>query len=70
MQRSGGDSGRPLRHLSIEAIERHVAKIGSDPDELKVVWFELLGRKSKRAVELKDLVARLIRNSTGVVPPS
>lgn len=61
MKRSGGTAGRPMGHLSIEALEAHTRASEHDPVELTLVLAELGYRKTKRALELKDLVARLHR---------
>ena len=61
MKRSGGTAGRPLGHLSIQALEAHTRASERDHTELTLVLAELGYRKTKRAQELKDLVARLHR---------
>ncbi|MFZ5664229.1 MAG: hypothetical protein ACOY7L_03270 [Pseudomonadota bacterium] len=50
-----------MGHLSIEALEAHTRTSERDPVELTLVLAELGYRKTKRAQELKDLVARLHR---------
>lgn len=65
MKRSGGKAGRPFGHMSIEAIETHVNQSRDDLQELMSISAELGNRKTRRALELADLVARLIRNSQG-----
>lgn len=60
MKRSGGKSGRPMGHISIDMIESHVTEHQSDLDELLIVQSELQHRNSKRAMQLKSLVERLI----------
>ncbi|MGV1682195.1 hypothetical protein [Sphingopyxis sp. NJF-3] len=62
MQRSGGRSGRPFGHMTIDAIEQHVRAANGDQDELTAILAELGHRNTKRAHELKDLVTRLLRN--------
>ena len=69
MQRGGGEAGRPFRHFTIEQIEAHVKKIRT-LDELKAMRAELGHRKTKRAAELDDLLARLIREWTGSYNPN
>ena len=61
MKRSDGTAGRPMGHLSIDALEAHTRASESDHIELTLVLAELGYRKTKRALELKDLVARLHR---------
>lgn len=63
MKRSGGKSGRPLAHLSIERLEAHAHDNKGGFEELLILKNELGFRRSKRACELRDLVSRLIRNS-------
>ena len=62
MQRSGGRSGRPFGHMSVADLESHVSISGTEKDELTAIVAELGFRKTKRAVTLKDLVGRLLRN--------
>lgn len=62
MKRSGGKSGRPLAHLSIEKLEVHAHDNQSDLEELLILKNEVGFRRSKRACELRELVSRLIRN--------
>lgn len=64
MKSSGGEAGRPFRHYTIDQIEAHVKKVRS-LDDLKAMRAELGRRKTKRAAELDDLLARLIRTWTG-----
>ncbi|NCU10893.1 MAG: hypothetical protein GXC70_01810 [Sphingomonadaceae bacterium] len=60
MKRSGGEAGRPMGHYSIVQLEKAVAGNKTDNDELQLVLAELGYRKTHRAMELKDLVLRLI----------
>jgi hypothetical protein len=60
MKRSGGEAGRPMGKYSIVQLEKTVAKNKTDNDELQLVLAELGYRKTHRAMELKDLVFRLI----------
>ena len=62
MQRSGGRSGRPFGHMSIADLESHTNISPDQRDELTAILAELGYRKTKRAIELKDLVSRLLRN--------
>lgn len=68
MRRGGGTAGRPFGHYSIEALEQHVPKV-TDLSDLKALRAELGFRKSKRASDLDDLLARLIRSWTGSYDP-
>lgn len=47
---------------SIEQLEKHVANNEFDLEELVIVKIELGYRSTKRSLELKALVERLIRN--------
>jgi hypothetical protein len=69
MERSGGEAGRPFRHYTIDQIEAHVKKVRA-LDDLKAMRAELGRRKTKRAAELDDLLARLIRTWTGSYDPN
>ena len=62
MKRSGGQLGRPLAHMSVEALERLARNAQHDYDELTMLRAELKHRKTRRARELKDLVDRLRRH--------
>ena len=60
MKRGGGKAGRPLGAWAINQLEVHVASNKTDNDELQLALAELGYRKTPRAVDLKDLVKRLI----------
>lgn len=60
MKRGGGKAGRPLGTWPIDRLEAHVAQSKNDDDELQLVLAELGYRRTQRAMELKDLVTRLI----------
>ena len=60
MKRSGGDAGRPLGHLAVTDLETTVTNAGADKDELILVLAELGYRKSRRAMQLRDLVSRML----------
>ncbi len=60
MKRSGGKAGRAMGHYSIEQLEKHVAANKTENDELQLVLAELGYRRTTRAMDLKDLVLRLI----------
>jgi hypothetical protein len=60
MKRSGGQSGRPFGHVSIEQLERHVRACSEDVSEMMAVLSELGHRETKRAENLKSLVQRLL----------
>lgn len=60
MKRSGGEAGRPMGKYSIVQLEKTVTTNKTDNDELQLVLAELGYRKTQRAMELKDLVFRLI----------
>jgi len=62
MQRSGGRSGRPFGNMSIGELEAHTNISVAERDELTAILAELGFRNTKRALELKDLVGRLLRN--------
>ena len=62
MQRSGGRSGRPFGHMTIADLESHTSISATERYELTAILAELGFRKTKRAIELKDLVSRLLRN--------
>lgn len=49
-----------MGHLSVQQLEKHVAANKTDNDELQLVLAELGYRRTARAMELKDLVLRLI----------
>ncbi|MEQ7874185.1 hypothetical protein ABDK56_09310 [Sphingomonas sp. ASV193] len=68
MKRSGGVAGRPFYHYSIDEMEAHVKKVG-DLSDLKALRAELGFRKSKRARELDDLLARLHHSWTDSFDP-
>ena len=59
---------RPLRHLTIAKLEGRVRTV-TTLDELKGLRSELAYRRTKRAGELDDLIARLIRSWTGSFDP-
>lgn len=54
-----------MAHMSVEALEKHVRAFDHDQDELTLVLAELGYRKTKRALELHELVSRLRRAATG-----
>lgn len=60
MKRGGGKAGRPMGIWSIELLEAHVRANKADDDELQLVLAELGYRRTQRAMELKELVKRLI----------
>lgn len=60
MKRSGGVAGRPMAHLAITDLEVTVTSSGADKDELILVLAELGYRKSRRAMQLRDLVKRML----------
>lgn len=62
MKRSGGKAGRPFGHFTIDELEKHVSASQSDAAELTAILAELGHRSSKRALALKDLTNRLLRN--------
>jgi len=68
VKRGGGPAGRPFYHFSIDELEAHVSKV-TDLSDLKALRAELGYRKSKRATQLDDLLARLIRSWTGSYNP-
>ena len=68
MERSGGKAGRPFGQYSIDQLEAQVPKV-RELNELKALRAELGHRKSKRAAQLDDLIARLIRSWTGSYKP-
>ena len=68
MKRSGGETGRPFYHYSIDQLEAQI-KEARELNDLKALRAELGHRKSKRASELDDLLARLIRSWTGSYNP-
>jgi len=49
-----------MGHLSIQQLEKQVAANKADNDELQLALAELGYRRTARAMELKDLVLRLI----------
>ncbi|NCP12372.1 MAG: hypothetical protein GW859_10580 [Sphingomonadales bacterium] len=65
MRRSGGKSGRPLAHISIDQLEADTRDNMRERDELLIIKNELGFRNSARARELSDLVDRLLRNCEG-----
>lgn len=69
MKRGGGEAGRPFRDYSIEQLETQVKKV-TDLGDLRALRAELGHRKSKRAAELDDLIARVIREWTGSYDPN
>ena len=68
MKRSGGEAGRPFGHYSIDQLESEVGQC-RELNDLKALRGELTHRSSKRAAELDDLLARLIRSWTGSFNP-
>ena len=68
MKRSGGKPGRPFYHYSIDQPEAQVKEI-REFNDLKALRAKLGHRKSKRASEQDDLLARLIRSWTGSYNP-
>lgn len=68
MRRSGGKAGRPFGQYSIDQLEAQVKQV-RELNDLKALRAELGHRKSKRAAELDDLCARLIRSWTGTYKP-
>lgn len=68
MKRSGGEAGRPFYHYSIDQLEAQVKEV-RELNDLKALRAELGHRKSKRAAQLDDLCARLIRAWTGSYNP-
>jgi hypothetical protein len=68
VERSGGKAGRPFGNYSIDELEAQVKKV-RELNDLKALRAELGRRKSKRAAELDDLLARLIRTWTGSYKP-
>lgn len=68
MKRSGGSAGRPFGQYSIDELEAYVSKI-TDLSDLKALKAECGFRTTKRAAQLKDLVARTIRHWTGSYNP-
>jgi hypothetical protein len=69
MERSGGEAGRPFRHYTIEQLEAEVRKV-RQLNDVKALRAELGHRKSKRAAELDDLLARLNREWSGSFNPN
>lgn len=49
-----------MGHYSIDQLEAHTAENKSENDELQLVLAELGHRRTPRARDLKDLVARMI----------
>jgi len=68
VKRSGGEPGRPFYHYSIDQLESQVKEV-RELNDLKALRAELGFRKSKRAAQLNDLCARLIRSWTGSYNP-
>jgi len=60
IKRSGGKAGRPMGTWSVEQLEKHVRANKADDDELQLVLAELGYRRTQRAMDLKELVKRLI----------
>lgn len=60
MKRSGGKSGRPFGHFSIDRLESHVRTCSEDSSEMTAVLAELGHRETRRAEDLKSLVRRLL----------
>lgn len=69
MERSGGKAGRPFGQYTIEQLEAQVKKV-RELNDAKALRAELGHRRSKRASELDDLLARLIRSWTGSFDPN
>ena len=61
--------GRPFQDCSVEELEAKVREARALAD-LKSLRAELTHRRSKRARELDDLLARLIRSWTGTFDPT
>lgn len=68
VKRSGGTAGRPFGAYSIDQLEAQVKEVRELAD-IKALRAELQFRKSKRAAELDDLLARLHRSWTGSYKP-
>lgn len=68
MSGSGAEGRRPFRHFSIEEMERQIREVRQLSD-LKALRTELTHRKTKRAAQLDDLIARVIREWTGSYDP-
>lgn len=49
-----------MGHISVEQLENHVTANEKDNEELQIVLSELCYRSTKRAMQLKSLVERLI----------
>jgi len=60
IKRGGGKAGRPMGTWAIELLEKHVRANKADNDELQLVLAELGYRRTQRAMDLKELVKRLI----------
>ncbi len=60
IKRGGGKAGRPMGTWSIDLLEKHVRANKADDDELQLVLAELGHRRTQRAMDLKELVKRLI----------
>jgi hypothetical protein len=68
VERSGGKAGRPFGRYSIEELEAQIKKT-RELNDLKALRSELGHRTTKRAADLDDLAARLIRSWTGSYNP-
>ena len=68
MKRGGGSAGRPYWNFSIEQLEAQVKEV-RELNDIKGLRAELQFRKSKRAKELDDLLARMHRSWTGSFKP-
>jgi uncharacterized coiled-coil protein SlyX len=51
-----------MGHVPITELEAYVARSERDANELTLVLAELGHRKTKRSLELRSLVQRLLRN--------
>ena len=68
MKRGGGSAGRPYWEFSIDQLEAEVKNV-RELNDIKGLRAELQFRKSKRAAQLDDLLARLHRSWTGTFDP-
>ena len=60
MKRGGSKAGRPMGTWSIKLLEDHVGMNKAENDALQLVLAELGYRRTQRAMELKELVKRVI----------
>ena len=68
MKRSGGRAGRPFGRYSIDELEAQVRQV-RELNDVKALRAELGLRRTNRAAELDDLLARLTRSWTGSFNP-